>query len=63
MALYGSCGHQCVETVSVRYRAETCTVEGFQPCIIYAEFCPDCAETARHWPDFIRPEDWDSLAP
>jgi len=55
-----SCGHQCAETVAVRYHDEVCdAVDGFIPCVVYAEFCPPCAEAARAWPEFIAPEPTD----
>lgn len=56
-SLTASCGHQCNETVSVRYHDEVCdAIDGFQPCIVYAEFCPPCAKAAEAWPEFIPPD-------
>lgn len=55
--MIGSCGHQCAETVSVRYHDEVCdALDGFQLVIVYAEFCPACAKAAKAWPEYIPPD-------
>jgi hypothetical protein len=55
MTVIASCHHTLMpgeETVSVRYADEVCdAVDGFKPCVVYAEFCPKCAADwqARGW--------------
>lgn len=47
-SITASCGHKLADdedTVSVKYGEYDCDpIDGFHPCIVYAEFCPTCTE-------------------
>lgn len=61
-----SCGHNAGDPYDgemVAFGEEHCdAVDGFSPCVVYAEYCPNCAAKAREWPEFISNEteadDW-----
>lgn len=54
MPIIASCGHEATETETVRYHSEHCdAVEGFVPCVVYAEYCSICAIKARTWPEYL----------
>jgi hypothetical protein len=54
-SITASCGHVLADhenTVSVVYSDQTCdAIDGFSPCLVFAEFCPKCAEEwkAKGW--------------
>lgn len=56
-SITASCGHKVERSgdlVSVIYASEHCdAVDGFNPCIVYVEYCPKCAEKARAWPEWF----------
>ena len=52
--IIATCGHQLTEAeglgVSVKYDSETCDViEGFIPCVVYAQLCLNCVPKYRGW--------------
>lgn len=54
--IIATCGHKLDDRggVDIRYASETCdAIEGFSPCVVYSHYCPECAEQARSWPEFI----------
>lgn len=61
MTIYATCGHKVGsvdDLTPVRYGDEDCdAIDGFQPCVVHAEFCPACAAKAETWPEFIRTEE------
>lgn len=57
MAITASCGHEVADyndLQTVRYASEDCdAIDGFVPCVSYAEYCARCARKARRWPEFL----------
>ena len=54
MTIVATCGHTLKSDeglgVSVRYSSETCdAIEGFIPCDVYSQLCPDCVPKYREW--------------
>ena len=55
-----SCGHELDDMgVSVEFESETCDpVYGFEPCTVYATYCPACADNLLKTDPSAKAEPW-----